>query len=126
VGMWARLLLIPYSRLAPLILLFSVIGVYGANERIFDLWVMIISGVLGYLLRKAEYSPAPLVLALVLGRIMENALRQSLLISKGSPLIFIERPISGVLVVLGLLVLVIPALQRLFRRSARILPVVEE
>ncbi len=126
VGMWAQLLLIPYSRLAPLILLFSVIGVYGANSRVFDLWLMIMAGVLGYLLRKAGYSPAPLVLALVLGRIMENALRQSLLISQGSPLIFIERPISAALFLMSLVILAIPAMRWLSRRSAPALQGMEE
>lgn len=122
VGIWVRLLLIPPSKLIAFILLFCVIGVYSVNFRLFDLWVMIIAGVVGYLLRRAGYPAAPLVLALVLGRIMENALRQSLLISLGDPFVFFQRPISGTLSAAAVAILLIPAIVRLARRlkSARL------
>ena len=111
VGLWARLLLIPQSKLIPLILFFCAIGVYGVNSRSFDLWVMIAVGLLGYLLRKAECPFAPLVLALVLGPRMETSLRQSLLMSLGDPFIFFTRPISGPLMVVALLILLAPGLR---------------
>lgn len=113
VGIWARLLLVPYSRLCGLILLCSVVGVYSLNLRSFELWIMLASGLIGYAMRKAEYPAAPLVLAMILGPIMENALRQSLLISLGDPLIFFTRPISGTLVFAALLILLVPAFGRL-------------
>jgi putative tricarboxylic transport membrane protein len=96
VGLWVKVLQIPYKILFPLILLFCLIGAYTLNNLSFDLYVMLFFGVLGWIMRKFGYEAAPLVLAYVLGPLMENALRQSLLISQGSFLIFFTRPISGI------------------------------
>jgi putative tricarboxylic transport membrane protein len=96
IGIWVQVLKIPYRVLFPLILLFCLIGTYSINNSTFDLSLMILFGVVGYLMRKFGYEGAPLVLAFVLGPMMELALRQSLLISKGSFSIFITRPISGI------------------------------
>jgi putative tricarboxylic transport membrane protein len=95
IRMWVQITKIPFLFLYPLIILFCVIGVYSINNSIFDLWVMFIFGMIGYLLRKCDYEPAPLVLAYVLGPMLEQAMRQSLLISNGSFMIFLIRPISG-------------------------------
>lgn len=105
VGIWVQLLRIPYAILAPVVVLFCCIGVYSIRNTIFDIWVMGVFGVIGYLFRKVELEPGPLILAFVMGPILERALRQSLLISAGSPIIFFKRPISGLL--LGLLILFI-------------------
>lgn len=96
IGIWVQVLKVPYRILFPLILLFCLIGAYSVNNLTFDLLAMIIFGGVGYLMRKFGYEGAPLVLAFILGPMLEQSLRQSLLISKGSFLIFITRPISAV------------------------------
>jgi len=105
IGMWVQVLKIPYKVLLPIILLFCLIGAYSINSSIFDLYVMILFGVVGYLTRKFGYEIAPLVLAYVLGPQLELALRQSLLMSKGSFTIFFTRPISGVIMSIAFLLL---------------------
>ena len=95
IGIWVKVLEIPYKILFPLILLFCLIGVYSMNNLSFDLYVMLFFGVVGWIMRKFGYEGAPLILAYVLGPMLENALRQSLLISQGSFLIFVTRPISA-------------------------------
>jgi putative tricarboxylic transport membrane protein len=96
IGIWVKVLEIPYKILFPLILLFCLIGAYTLNNVQFDLYVMLLFGVVGWIMRKFGYEGAPLILAYVLGPMLENALRQSLLISQGSFLIFVTRPISGI------------------------------
>ncbi len=95
VGMWARIALIPFPVLGPLIILFSVIGAYSIRFMFFDVWVALIFGVIGYIMRKFGYPIAPLVLASVLAQMLETSLQQSLLISQGSVFIFFTRPISA-------------------------------
>ena len=116
IGMWVQVLKVPYKILFPLILLFCLIGVYATSNAIFDLYVMIAFGVLGYLMRKFGYEPAPLVLAFVLGPMLENNLRKSLILSDGSFWFFVERPISVTCLLLALLVLLSPLLPRLRAR----------
>lgn len=97
IGMWVQVLKIPYRILFPLILLFCLIGSYSVNNNIFDVALMLAFGALGYLMRKLKYDElAPMVLAFVLGPIFETSLRNSLLLSDGSFLIFITRPISAI------------------------------
>ena len=96
IGIWVKVLEIPYRILFPLILLFCLIGAYSMNNVIFDLYVMIFFGAAGWVMRKFGFEAAPLILAYVLGPMLEQALRQSLLISQGSFLIFVSRPISGI------------------------------
>jgi putative tricarboxylic transport membrane protein len=81
-----------------------------------DIWYMLVFGVVGYVFKKLDYPLAPLVLALVLGDLAENALRQSLIMSQGSLLIFFERPISGVISGVALLFFALPAINRFLRR----------
>ena len=95
VGLWVQLLRVPYAILAPIIVLFCCIGVYSVRNTVFDIWVMGIFGIIGYLFRKVSLEPGPLILAFVLGPILERSLRQALLISAGSPFTFFKRPISG-------------------------------
>ncbi len=115
VGIWVRLLKVPYDLLYPAILVFSAIGVYSLNNSVFDIYVTVVFGFVGYLLLKLECEPVPLVLGFVLGPLMEEHLRRALLLSRGDPLVFVDRPISlGLLAVAALLLLaiVLPAFRR--------------
>jgi len=103
VGMWARIAIIPFPVLGPLIVLCSVVGTYSIRFLMFDVWVMFIFGIIGYFMRKLGYPIAPMVLASVLAQMLETSLQQFLLISQGSPLIFITRPISAVFMGLAIL-----------------------
>ena len=108
IGIWVKVLKVPYPVLFPLILLFCLIGAYSLNNSITDVIIMNIFGLIGYLFRKFRYEAAPLVLALVLGPMMENSLRQSLLMSGGSPFIFLNRPISSLILIAAFLLLAFP------------------
>jgi len=105
IGIWVQVLKVPYRILFPLILLFCLIGTYTINNSTFDLLIMILFGVLGYFLKKFSYESAPLILAVVLGPMLEQNLRQSLLLSRGSFMIFINHPISGVILGIAFLLL---------------------
>jgi len=114
IGMWVQVLKVPYKILFPVIVLFCLIGVYSLSNSIFDIYVMILFGVLGYLMRKLGYEPAPLVLAFVLGPMMENNLRKALIISDGSFWIFIDSKLSLACLALAALLLataIIPLLR---------------
>jgi putative tricarboxylic transport membrane protein len=120
VGLWVQLLRVPYAILAPVIVLFCCIGVYSIRNTVFDVWVMGAFGVIGYLFRKVNLEPGPLILAFVMGPILERSLRQALLISAGSPLIFFKRPIAGSLMgflLLFILVQIIVTLRKKWRSS---------
>src|SRR6266436_3297337 len=95
IGMWVQLLKLPYNILFPLIILFTIIGVYCSSNNVFDVYVMIAFGIIGYFMRKLGYEPAPLVLAFVLGPMLENNLRKSLILSQGDLTTFVSRPISA-------------------------------
>ncbi len=118
IGIWVRILKIPYAILFPLILLFCLIGVYSLGNNLVEIYIMLIFGVLGFLLRKVGFECAPFLLAMVLGPIMERSLRQSLLISHGDLGIFFVRPISGLLMALGIVFLIISHF-RFFRKRQR-------
>ena len=105
IPMWVQVLKIPDKYLYPLILLFCLIGAYSMNNSVFDVFVMIIFGVVGYLFRKFEYEGAPLVLAFVLGPLLDLNLRQALLISDGKFIDFFTRPISAVTLGLAIFLL---------------------
>src|SRR5689334_5316943 len=94
VSVFVTVLRIPYAYLYPMIIMFCIVGVYETNNSIVDVWIMLIMGVLGYALRKFEFDPAPLVLGLVIAPILEQSLRQSLIMSNGDYLIFLSRPIA--------------------------------
>ena len=101
IGLWVKLLKVPYRILFPLILLFTLIGSYTINNKTFDVLVMICFGLVGYILRKFQYEEAPLILAFILGPILEQAFRQSLIMSNGSLAIFVSRPIAFVALALS-------------------------
>jgi len=116
VGLFVRILYIPERILLPLILAICVIGTYAVNFSAFDLLVMSILGLIAYAMRKQEYPLGPAVLGLVLGDLMEQNLRRSLIMSKGSAAIFFTRPVSAVFIALAVLSLLAPYLLRLIRR----------
>jgi putative tricarboxylic transport membrane protein len=105
IGLWIKCLSVPYGILFPVILLLCCIGVYASSGQIFDLYVMISFGILGWLVARWGYEPAPLVLGFVLGPMFENNLRKALILSRGSWMTFIERPISAVFVVASAVIL---------------------
>ncbi|WP_310567506.1 tripartite tricarboxylate transporter permease [Hydrogenophaga sp.] len=115
VGMWARLVSVPYHLLYPAILMFSAIGVFSLGNSEFDLFMMAGFGLVGYVFLKLDMEPAPLLLALILGPMMEEHLRRALLLSDNDPMVFVQRPISGAMLALALVALVVvlvPALQK--------------
>jgi putative tricarboxylic transport membrane protein len=118
IPMFVRALKIPYNILMPLIVVFCVTGAYAANNRVWDVGLMLVFGVLGYVMKKLDYSPAALTLALVLGPLAERALRQSLIISDAGLAIFFLRPISAVLTGAALLWVAIPMVRTGARRLA--------
>ena len=111
IGLWVRVLKIPYAILFPLIFLFCLIGVYSLNSNVAEIFIMVGFGIVGFLLRKAGFEGAPFLLAMVLGPIMESSLRQSLIISHGSFGIFFTRPISGALMLLSCASLIMPLIR---------------
>jgi len=115
---FASLLRIPYAYLAPGILAVSLVGAYASTLSFYTVVVAIGFGVVGYLMIKAELPRAPLVLAVVLAPLLESSLRQALLLSLGSPLIFVERPIAAVLLALVAVSIVLPVALMLRRRQA--------
>lgn len=116
VGLWIQMLKVPYSILAPIVVMICSIGVYSAKNNIMDVVMMFIFGVVGYLLRKFHFELGPLLLAFVLGRILERNLSQALLISHGNFLIFVSKPISAVLLGIVLLMILIPVSFTIYKR----------
>jgi putative tricarboxylic transport membrane protein len=117
IGMWVRLLKVRYSLLFPFILLFCLIGAYTVGSNILDVYMMILFGIIGYLMKKYDYEPAPLVMAFLLGPMFEGALRQSLIISGGSPLIFFTHPIALSFLLASFIILGSPLLLQLLGRK---------
>jgi len=107
VGVFVNLLRIPYPILYPSILVFCVLGVYAVNGSVVDVWIMVVMGALGYVLRKLDFETAPIVLGVVLAPMIEMALRQSLAMSDGRYAIFVTRPISATLLAIGGLLLLV-------------------
>jgi len=101
VGIFVNVLRVPYSFLYPSIIMFCVVGVYAVNGSVVDVWIALIMGALGYILRKLGFETAPIVLGAILAPMIELAFRQSLSMSDGQYSIFVSRPISGMLLALG-------------------------
>jgi TctA family transporter len=115
IGLWVRLLRVPYRLLYPAILVFCCIGVFGLNNSTFEVMLALAFGVLGYAFVKLGCEPAPLLLGFILGPMMEENLRRAMRLSRGDPMVFVERPISLALLVLAALLLVAvlaPAVRR--------------
>jgi putative tricarboxylic transport membrane protein len=108
IPIWVKVLRIPYAILFPLILLFCVIGAYSLNNNSVEIIIMVAFGIFGYLMKKFRYEAAPLIFALVLCPILENAFRQSLMMSYGDLTIFFSRPISLGFMITGIILFVFP------------------
>ena len=118
IGIFVQILRVPYAILSPLIIMFVLLGAYGLNNSIPDVFMTIFFGVLGYLMRRFSFEPAPLVLAFVLGPMMELNLSKALIMfGTGNPLHFFTRPISGVLLALALIVLFYPLMRLLWEKG---------
>jgi putative tricarboxylic transport membrane protein len=116
VPLFAAILRIPFAILTPLIISVCAIGAYSVHNSMIDVWYMLIFGVIGYVFKKLDYPLAPLVLALVLGDLAENALRQSLIMSQGSLLILFTRPIAGAISAVAIFFFALPLLTPYWRR----------
>jgi putative tricarboxylic transport membrane protein len=115
IGIWIRLLTVPYRFLYPSILVFMAIGVYGISNSPFDVLLMALFGIVGIVFSKLECEPAPLVLGLVLGPMLEENFRRALMISQGDPAILFTKPISAAFLIAAAILLVIvlaPAIRR--------------
>ncbi|HEY7557327.1 MAG TPA: tripartite tricarboxylate transporter permease [Candidatus Binatia bacterium] len=115
IGMWVKMITIPYQLLYPAILVFCGIGVFSLNNSTFDIYLMGLFGVLGYIFAKLGCEPAPMLLAFILGPLMEENLRRAMLISRGDPMVFVRRPISATLLALAVLAMcavLIPAFSK--------------
>jgi putative tricarboxylic transport membrane protein len=126
IGLWVRLLMVPYSVLFPIILFVALTGAFVVNGSILDLYLMLGFGVLGYFMRKFDYEPAPLILAFVLAPILEISLRQSLIISGGDVSIFFVRPISLTLLVISALLLLSALIPSVRSKREKIVAQAEE
>jgi len=120
IGMWVQVLKVPYKILFPLILLFCLIGVYSVSNAVFDIYIMILFGIVGYLMKKFDYEGAPLVLAFVLGPLMENNLRKSLIMSQGDFSIFFTRPLAAASLIVALFLLASPFIPYLRKKREEI------
>jgi putative tricarboxylic transport membrane protein len=107
IGMWIKLLTVPYRILFPSILLFCTIGVYSVQNSAFDSILTALFGLFGYICVKTESEPAPMLLGYILGPLMEENLRRAMLLSRGDPVVFFQRPISAVMLVFAILLLLI-------------------
>jgi putative tricarboxylic transport membrane protein len=108
IGLWVKMLQVPYPLLAPFIVVFVVVGAFSVNNSVFDVGVAVAFGLLGYVLRRFDFEPAPLVLAMILGPQLEASLRRALIYSRGDFAVFVERPIAATLLALAALMLLAP------------------
>jgi putative tricarboxylic transport membrane protein len=110
IGLWVRLLKVPYRLMFTIILLFCCIGIYSINNNPADVYFTAFFGAVGYVLIKLGLEPAPMLLGFVLGRLMEEKLRQALALSSGSFMTFVERPVSAVLLFLAVVIMIVAVL----------------
>ncbi len=120
VGLWVKMLSIPYRVLFPAIVLFACIGTFSINQNIYDIYAIAFFGIVGYLLIRFGCEPAPLLLGFVLGPLLEEHLRRAMIISRGDPMIFIERPISATLLAMALAAVVVAVLPSIRRKRAEV------
>ena len=119
VGLFASILRIPQYMLMPLIVLVCVVGAFSVNNSIWDVWVLIGSGIVGYFLRKLGFNMAPLILGLILGPLMEEKLVSALMMTEGNVWAIVTRPLTAAIFMVCLVVLVSPYVMRLVKRRAR-------
>jgi putative tricarboxylic transport membrane protein len=115
IGLWVRMIMVPYHYLFPMIIVFCAIGVFSLSNNAFDLQIMTAFGLLGYIFKKLDCEPAPMLLGFILGPLMEEFLRRTLLLSQGDPSVLLSRPISAVLLIAAaaiLLTVLLPSFSR--------------
>ncbi len=105
IGIWVKLLSVPYRWLFPAIVLFCAVGVYSTNNNVWDIWMVALFGAAGYVLIKLGMEPAPLLLGFILGPMLEEHLRRALLLSRGDWTVFVSRPLSAILLLAALILL---------------------
>ena len=110
IGMWIKLLSVPYKALYPAILIFCVIGSYSINNAVFDIYIAALFGLIGYAFAKLKCEPAPLLLGFVVGPLLEENLRRALLLSRGDASVFFTQPISAILIAIAVALVLILAL----------------
>jgi TctA family transporter len=120
IGLWVKLLRVPYRLLFPAIMAFSAIGVYSVNNSSFDIYLTAIFGIIGLVWLKLGCSPAPMLLGFVLGPMMEEHLRRAMLMSKGDPTVFFTRPIALAFIIATVAILVVMILPAVRKRHAEI------
>jgi len=118
IGLWVKMLSIPYRALFPAIVLFACIGCFSINQNVYDIYAIGFFGIVGYVLIRFGCEPAPLLLGFVLGPLLEEHLRRAMIISRGDPMIFLERPISATLLGLAALAVIVAALPK-FRKKRK-------
>jgi len=123
IGIWVRLLKVPYQYLAVTVAIICTIGAYSVKNSVFDVGAMVVFGIIGYFMRKGGFPGAPLLLAMLLGRMLERTVQQALAMSGGDPVVFIERPISAALLLVAAFVLISPAIRWLWRRTRSVRPI---
>ncbi len=119
VGLWVKLLRVPYSLLALIVVVICIVGAYSVNNSTFDVGIMIGFGIFGYLLRKGGFPAAPLILAMILGPILERSVQQAMISSGGDPMIFVERPLSAALLAVAALVALTPLIALMRHGTAK-------
>ena len=115
IGLWVKMIMVPYHRLFPAILMFCAIGVFSLNNSQFDVYLMALFGLFGYICAKLGCEPAPMLLGFIIGPMMEEYLRRALLLSRSDPMVFLQRPISATMLALALaamIVVMLPALRK--------------
>ncbi|GLQ54270.1 tripartite tricarboxylate transporter permease [Devosia nitrariae] len=120
IGLWVRMLSIPYRVLFPAIVVFAAIGTFSINQNIYDVYAIAFFGIVGYALIRFGCEPAPLLLGFVLGPLLEEHLRRAMIISRGDPSVFVTRPISATLLALALLAVVIAVLPSIRRKREEV------
>src|SRR5207244_2149185 len=120
VGMWVKLLTVPYRFLYPSILVFMAIGVFSLSNNPFDVLIMALFGVIGYICVKLECEPAPMILGFILGPLMEVNLRRAMLLSRGDPTVFVTKPISACFIFGALILLVMVALPAIRKKREEV------
>lgn len=120
IGLWVKLLKVPYHILFPIIMAFCSIGVYSVNGNVYDLYAVAGFGLMGYVLMKLRCEPAPLLLGFVLGPMLEENLRRAMILGRGDPTTFLTRPISATLLVMTLIVLIVVLLPQVRKKRAEV------
>jgi putative tricarboxylic transport membrane protein len=119
IGIWVRMLRIPYKYLFPLIISLICVGVFSINNSVFDVWVVLVVGLVGYLLRALDFEPAPLLIGFILGPMLEVNLRRAMLITDGNFLLIVQRPVAGTLLA-GASLLIVYLAWASFRRRRQV------